>query len=68
MVVPLLYDDEIVGIITLSRKQVQPLADEQISLFDDFAAEATIALESWLRAKWQYWLQHLNRKCDRDPR
>ena len=39
-------DDEIVGIITLGRKQVQPFTDKQISLFRDFAAQATIALES----------------------
>jgi GAF domain-containing protein len=43
MVVPLLYDDEIVGIITLSRKEVQPFTYKQISLFEDFAAEAAIA-------------------------
>src|ERR1700756_4709024 len=44
--VPLLKDNEIVGIITLGRKQVQPFADKEISLFMDFAAQATIALES----------------------
>ena len=38
LVVPLLKDDEIVGIITLGRKQVQPFTDKQISLFRDFAA------------------------------
>jgi signal transduction histidine kinase len=43
--VPLLKDDEIVGIVTLGRKQVQPFTDRQISLFRDFAAQATIALE-----------------------
>src|SRR5882757_1416897 len=36
LVVPLLKDNEIVGIITLSRKQVQPFTDKQISLFRDF--------------------------------
>jgi len=51
LVVPLLYDNEIVGIITLSRKQVQPFTDKQISLFKDFAAEATIALESTRRER-----------------
>ena len=25
-------------------------------------------LPRWLRAKWQYWPQHLRRKCDRGPR
>jgi GAF domain-containing protein len=39
LVVPLLKDNEIVGIITLSRKQVQPFTDKQISLFRDFAAD-----------------------------
>jgi signal transduction histidine kinase len=43
--VPLLKDDEIVGIVTLGRKEVRPFTDRQISLFRDFAAQATIALE-----------------------
>src|SRR5580658_8991153 len=51
--VPLLDDNEIVGIITLCRKQVQPFTDKQISLFRDFAAQATIALES-IRRERQY--------------
>jgi len=46
LVVPLLKDNEIVGLITLGRKQVQPFTDKQICLFMDFAAQATIALES----------------------
>jgi hypothetical protein len=37
------YCSEIVGIITLGRKQVQPFTDKHISLFRDFAAQATIA-------------------------
>jgi signal transduction histidine kinase len=45
LAVPLLTDNEIVGIIGLGRKQVQPFTDKQISLFRDFAAQATIALE-----------------------
>jgi signal transduction histidine kinase len=49
--VPLLKDTEIVGIITLGRKQVQPFTDKQISLFMDFAAQATIALESTRRER-----------------
>src|SRR3984957_14965285 len=44
LIVPLLKDNEIVGTITLGRKQVQPFTDKQISLFRDFAAQATIAL------------------------
>ena len=49
--VPLLKDDEIVGTITLCRKQLQPFTDKQISLFRDFAAQATIALESTRRER-----------------
>jgi signal transduction histidine kinase len=65
LVVPLLKDDDIVGIITLGRKQVQPFTDKQISLFRDFAAQATIALES-TRLERQYReaqmaLAHANR-------
>jgi GAF domain-containing protein len=65
LVVPLLKDNEIVGIITLGRKQVRPFTDKQISLFSDFAAQATIALES-TRLERQYReaqmaLAHANR-------
>src|ERR1700758_5612258 len=65
LVVPLLKDNEIVGMIILGRKQVQPFTDKQISLFGDFAAQATIALES-IRRERQYReaqmaLAHANR-------
>jgi signal transduction histidine kinase len=65
LVLPLLKDNEIVGTISLGRKQVQPFTDKQISLFTDFAAEATIALES-IRRERQYRemqseLAHANR-------
>ena len=63
--VPLLKDNEIVGIITLGRQQVQPFTDKQISLFRDFAAQATIALESTRRERqyreMQSELAHANR-------
>src|SRR6478672_6013109 len=65
LIVPLLKDNEIVGIITLGRKQVQPFTDKQISLFRDFAAQATIALESTRRERqyreMQSELAHANR-------
>jgi len=67
MAVPLLKDNEIVGLITLGRKQVQPFTDRQISLFKDFAAQASIALESTRRERqyreMQSELAHANRVC-----
>src|SRR5258707_13841079 len=51
LLVPLLNDNEIVGIINLGRKQMQPFTDKQISLFRDLAAQATIALESTRRER-----------------
>ena len=65
LLVPLLKDNGIVGIITLGRKQVQPFTDQQISLCKDFAAQATIALESTRRERqyreMQSELAHANR-------
>ena len=65
LVVPLFKDNEVVGIITLGRKQMQPFTDKQISLFRDFAAQATIALESTRRERryreMQMELAHANR-------
>jgi len=61
----LLNDNEIVGIIGLSRTRVQPFSDKQICLFKDFAAQATIALESTRRERqyreMQSELTHANR-------
>jgi len=65
LIVPLLKDNEIIGVITLGRRQVQPFTDKQISLFRDFAAQATIALESTRRERqfleMQSELAHANR-------
>ena len=63
--VPLLKDNEIVGIISLGRKEMQPFTDKQITLFRDFAAQASIALESTRRERqyreMQSELAHANR-------
>ena len=61
----MLKDDEIVGIVTLGRKEVRPFTDRQISLFRDFAAQVTIALEITRRERQyrevQNELAHANR-------
>jgi PAS domain S-box-containing protein len=51
LVVRLLNEDEMVGIISIGRKEMRPFTDKQISLFGDFAAQATIALESTRRER-----------------
>src|ERR1700719_4210549 len=48
---PLLKDKEIVGLISLGRTRIHPFTDRQICLFTDFAAQATIALESTRRER-----------------
>jgi len=65
LIVPLFNHDKLVGTITLGRKQEQMFSDQQISLFRDFAAQATIALESTRREREyreaQMALAHANR-------
>src|SRR6202048_1364922 len=65
LAVLVIKDNEIVAIIALGRKQVRPFTDKQISLFGDFAAQATIALESTRRERQyreaQMALAHANR-------
>jgi signal transduction histidine kinase len=65
LLVPMLTEDELVGAITIIRTKVQPFTDTQIELLRDFAAQATIALESTRRERqyreMQMALGHANR-------
>jgi signal transduction histidine kinase len=63
--VPMVKDEEVIGVLMVGRMRVQPFTDKQIELVTDFAAEAAIALQITRREREyrevQNELAHANR-------